>query len=192
MRQRSCSVINTEPSAAKAPAIFMDRDGTLNIDHGYVHTWEEWNWIDGAKEAVKIVNEMGYRLVVVTNQSGIARKLYDHEEVIQLHRRVIEDLKQDGLTIDSFYWCPHHEDITGVCTCRKPDSGLLERAAAELNIDLSQSWMIGDKASDVRAGQSAGCRSLLVETGYGRQEVKDASTSVFSNVLRAVEHIFND
>ncbi|MDR1777816.1 MAG: D-glycero-beta-D-manno-heptose 1,7-bisphosphate 7-phosphatase [Desulfovibrio sp.] len=159
-------------------AIFFDRDGTLNKDAGYVHSWEEWQWLSGAPEALALLGRHGYRLVVATNQSGLARGLYSDADVRRLHRQINKDLLRYRTGITAFYYCPHHPDFTGPCTCRKPQPGMLLRAAAELGIDLGQSWMIGDKIADVQAGLNAGCRPVLVRTGYGREAEQRLSADV--------------
>jgi D-glycero-D-manno-heptose 1,7-bisphosphate phosphatase len=156
-------------SANPCPAVFLDRDGTLNFDKGYVHKWADWEWLPGAPEALVRLKEAGYKLVVVTNQAGVAKGYYSEDDVRELHRRVNLDLAGRGLsTLDAFYYCPHHPDYSGPCSCRKPAPGLITRAAAEENLDLARSFLVGDKLSDAVAGLAAGCRSILVRTGYGR------------------------
>jgi D-glycero-D-manno-heptose 1,7-bisphosphate phosphatase len=156
------------------PAVFLDRDGTLNRETGYLHDWADWRWLPGAPQALARLYGRGYRLVVVSNQSGLARGLYGKEAVDALHRRVNEDLAGFGAVIEAFYYCPHHPEFSGDCSCRKPKPGLLLQAADELGLDCRASWMIGDKMSDILAGRAAGCRSILVRTGYGRQAEADA------------------
>ena len=151
------------------PAVFLDRDGTLNRDKGYVHLWADWEWLPGAKEALALLKRAGYKLVVVTNQAGVAKGLYNEEAVRELHAQVNLDLR--GLApLEAFYHCPHHPDFSGPCPCRKPAPGLLRRAADELGLDLARSFMVGDKLSDAAAGRAAGCCSILVRTGHGRTE----------------------
>jgi D-glycero-D-manno-heptose 1,7-bisphosphate phosphatase len=151
------------------PAVFLDRDGTLNRETGYLHDRADWRWLPGAPQALARLYGRGYRLVVVSNQSGLARGLYGKEAVDALHRWVNEDLAGFGAVIEAFYYCPHHPEFTGDCSCRKPKPGLLLRAAEELGLDCRASWMIGDKISDIQAGRAAGCRPVLVRTGYGRE-----------------------
>ncbi len=151
------------------PAIFLDRDGTLNVDTGYVHKIEEWQWLAGAKDALVEFKRAGYVLIVVSNQSGVARGFYDDEAIITLHNWVNEQLKPLDCEL-IFYYCPHHPDITGPCNCRKPLPEMILNAAHEHNIDLARSWMIGDKLSDVQAGQAAGCKTLLVSTNCYEQD----------------------
>jgi D-glycero-D-manno-heptose 1,7-bisphosphate phosphatase len=156
------------------PAVFLDRDGTLNRETGYLHDWADWLWLPGAPQALARLHGRGYRLVVVSNQSGLARGLYGKEAVDALHRRVNEDLAGFGAAIEAFYYCPHHPEFSGGCSCRKPKPGLLLRAADDLGLDCRESWMIGDKMSDILAGRAAGCRSILIRTGYGRQAEAEA------------------
>lgn len=146
------------------PAVFLDRDGTLNEDTGYVGRAENVRWLPGVPRALAALRRAGRLLVVATNQSGIARGYYDAAAVNALHVWMNEQLRPLGAHIDAFYFCPHHPDIDGPCGCRKPAPGMLLRAAAELGIDLDQSWMIGDKMSDAAAGRAAGCRPVLLTT----------------------------
>jgi D-glycero-D-manno-heptose 1,7-bisphosphate phosphatase len=165
------------PGNDSYPAIFLDRDGTLNLDKGYVHQWADWEWLPGAPEALARLKEAGYKLVVITNQSGVVKGYYSEEDVRELHRRVNLDLAGRGpgaAILDAFYFCPHHPNYSGPCSCRKPAPGLIRQAAAEHNLDLSRSFMVGDKLIDAAAGENAGCRSILVLTGYGRAEASGA------------------
>jgi len=166
------------------PAVFLDRDGTLNRDKGYVHLWADWEWLPGAKEALALLT--GYKLVVVTNQAGVAKGLYSEEAVRELHARVNQDLPAP---LDAFYHCPHHPDFSGPCACRKPAPGLLTRAAAELGLDLARSFMVGDKLSDAAAGRAAGCRSILVRTGHGRDLEAPPGLATAENLLAAARLI---
>lgn len=143
-----------------AKAVFLDRDGTLNVDYGYVVTARQWRFLPHVVPALQRLQGAGYRLVVVTNQSAIARGYASREQVDQLHAWVDQQLRQQGVQLAGWYLCPHHPHISGPCSCRKPKPGLLLQAAHELGLNLAASWMIGDKASDVEAGQAAGCRSL--------------------------------
>ncbi len=153
-------------------AVFLDRDGTLNVDKGYVHRVEEWEWIPGAIDALCALKQAGFLLVVVTNQAGIARGYYDKNDMAVLHAAINEELQQHGAMIDGFYYCPHHPEFGEVleCECRKPMPGMILQAQQDFGIDLACSWLVGDKVSDTQAGVAAGVRSILVQTGYGSIE----------------------
>lgn len=153
-----------------ARAVFLDRDGTLNEEKSYVHDWKDWRWLPGVREGLARLQKMDYKLVIASNQSGIARGYYNAGQLRQLHARINEDLIKYGAQITAFYHCPHHPDYTGDCSCRKPKPGMLLKAAGDLKLNLDQCWIIGDKASDAQAGIAAGCRPILLETGYGARE----------------------
>ncbi len=173
-------------SVLKRAAIFLDRDGTLNEDIGYLHTCEAWRWLPGAVEALAMFTQQGYALIVITNQSGIARGYYDEDAVHTLHSWVNADLAKQNLHIDAFYHCPHHPQFSGICPCRKPSAHLLLQAAQEWNIDLESSFMIGDKMSDVDAGHAAGCISYLI--GHSA-DVKAPHGFCVPSLLDAAKHI---
>lgn len=149
------------------PAIFLDRDGTLNIDHGYVYEIDQFQFINGVIEACKELKEMGFALVLVTNQSGIARGMFTEEQFLQLTEWMDWSLADRGVDLDGIYYCPHHPDFGGqVCDCRKPEPGMLLSAKKELNIDMPSSYMVGDKFEDMQAGLAAGVGyKVLVKTG---------------------------
>jgi len=149
------------------PAIFIDRDGTLLELIPYLHDPGQVRLVSGVAEALAAAGRAGFALVVVTNQSGIARGLFREEDVARVHARIQEALAPAGAAIDGFYHCPHHPDFSGPCACRKPESGLLLRAAVEMRLDLARSFAIGDTVEDLQAGERAGCRPILVRTGYG-------------------------
>lgn len=148
-----------------AKAVFLDRDGTLNVEKDYVFRYEDWEWVPGAVEGLRRLADLGFLLVVVSNQSGASRGYYSADDVRILHDRVKKDLAGMGVPIAGFYFCPHGP--SDGCECRKPKPGLILRAQKELGIDLARSYMVGDKLIDVEAGKSAGVRSVLVGTGYG-------------------------
>lgn len=174
------------------PAVFMDRDGTLNVERRYVHTFDDWTWIDGAPVAIATFRKMGYAVVIITNQAGIARGIFTRQDVIDLHGRVQESLFEWGTQVDAFYFCPHHPDFGPPCVCRKPQPGLIDLAARELELDLASSILIGDKATDILAGTRRGLRTFLVETGYGASErhlIDATQTTVVPDVLHAARLI---
>jgi D-glycero-D-manno-heptose 1,7-bisphosphate phosphatase len=178
------------------PAVFLDRDGTINVEKEYLHRAEEFEFVRGAPEAIRLLKEAGFLVVVVTNQSGVARGYYDEAAVHRLHRFVDNELATAGATIDAYYLCPHHPrhgigPYRTECACRKPLPGMLLAAASDLGIDLSLSWIVGDKAADVEAGIAAGCRPLLVRTGYGAAEANfvPPGVTVCDDILAAARVI---
>jgi len=147
------------------PAAFLDRDGVLNVDHGYTHKPEQLEWTEGAVEAVRLLNEAGYYVLVVTNQSGIARGYYDEEAVKSLHKHMQKSLAAHGAHIDAFYYCPHHPEgsikrLAVQCRCRKPGPGMLEQAAREWPINIGASFLIGDKDHDLAAAAAFNIRGI--------------------------------
>ena len=143
-------------------AAFFDRDGTINVEKNYLYKVEDFEFIKGIPELIKKYNDEGYVVIVVTNQAGIARGYYTEEDMNILHRYINEQLAKIGAHIDAFYFCPHHPDITGECNCRKPKTGMLEKAIQEWNIDVNQSILYGDKPWDIEAGEKCGIRSIYV------------------------------
>lgn len=169
----------------KPAAVFLDRDGTLNVEKEYVFRYEDWEWVPGAVEGLKRLAGLEFRLVVVSNQSGVARGYYRVSDVQILHNRVAKELETKGVHISGFYFCPHGPKDG--CECRKPKPGMILQAEKELGIDLSRSFMVGDKLIDVEAGQAAGVRPILVGTGYGAIEKKRLPVNVpFAADLLAV------
>jgi D-glycero-D-manno-heptose 1,7-bisphosphate phosphatase len=159
-------------SAELRPALLLDRDGVLNEEVRYLHRPEDVVLIPGAAEAVAQVNRLGFPVVVVTNQAGIGRGLYAEADYRAVEARLAELLAARGAHLDASYFCPHHPEhglgaFRVACECRKPRPGMLLRAARELGLDLSRSVLVGDKRSDLEAGRAAGCRTILVRTGYG-------------------------
>ncbi len=147
------------------PAAFLDRDGVLNVDHGYAHRPDQLEWIAGAPESLRLLNQAGYLTIVVTNQSGIARGLFDEAAVRQFHDHMSAALKAQDAHIDAFYYCPHHPEGTVKkfairCNCRKPGTGMLEQAAREWPIDLGRSFLIGDKDDDMTAAAAFKIRGI--------------------------------
>ena len=175
------------------PAVFLDRDGTINVEKNYLCRIADWEWIAGAKESLQRFKAAGFAVVIVSNQSGIARRMYTVEDVTCLHEQVIEQLDDDRQVIDAIYFCPHHPDFgpQTSCDCRKPAPGMLLRAAADLNLDLDNSWIIGDKLSDLEAGIVLGLRTVLVRTGHGALHEADVSSCmlVMDNLFEAALYI---
>lgn len=179
------------------PAIFFDRDGTLNEEVGYAGTPEQFHIFPHAAAAVRSANQAGLAAVLVTNQAGVARGLYSENEVADLHRILSQHLAHANARLDGIYYCPHHPQGTvvgyaGECECRKPRAGMLLQAARELNLDLRASWVIGDRALDVELARGVGAGSVLVRTGYGATELASADPGadhVADDALEAVRWI---
>lgn len=163
-------------------AVFLDRDGVLNVDHGYVFRAEQFEWMADAREAIAWINRSGYLAVVVTNQSGVGRGLYTEADVASLHAWMQDELKPFGARIDAFYMCPHHpSEAMGEyridCACRKPKPGMVLQAAGDLDVDLSGSILLGDKDRDLQAAAAAGVRGVLYTGGSVLQAVRQALSS---------------
>jgi len=151
-------------------ALFFDRDGTLNVDTDYLHKPEEFVWLPGAPEAIRLANQRGYLVIVITNQSGVARGYFGEEDVRRLHQWMNQDLKRFGAHIDDFYYCPHLPGgpipaYAVECECRKPKPGLIEAACRDHHIDREASLLIGDAPRDVECAVRAGVRGIRYEGG---------------------------
>lgn len=152
------------------PAVFFDRDGVLNEDIGYLYKKEDFRWIQGAVEAIQYFNQQGYLVFVITNQSGVARGYYTEADVKVLHSWMNEELAKQDAHIDAFFYCPHHlkgivAEYSSDCACRKPKTGMLDKAFAENPIDKERSMMIGDKESDMECAAKAGIRGIKFNGG---------------------------
>ena len=172
----------------KQKAIFLDRDGTINKYVGYLRTPEQFELLDGVGEAIRKINLSGYLAIVVTNQPVIARGEVTADGLQQIHNKMETMLGKEGAYLDGVYYCPHHpdkgfagevEELKIVCECRKPKAGLLLQAAKDFNIDLSQSWMIGDSENDVLAGKNAGCKTAFLGNGKFGQDISINSIEEF-------------
>ncbi|HIF9062734.1 D-glycero-beta-D-manno-heptose 1,7-bisphosphate 7-phosphatase [Photobacterium damselae] len=165
------------------PAVFIDRDGVINVDHGYVHTTDDFEYVEGVFAACKKLKEMGYLLVLVTNQSGIARGMFTEDEFLSLTEWMDWNFVDNGVEFDGIYYCPHHPEGQGdyrqECDCRKPKPGMLISARDYLKIDMAQSVMIGDKADDMTAAKAAEVGTkILVRTGKPVTEVGEQLADV--------------
>jgi D-glycero-D-manno-heptose 1,7-bisphosphate phosphatase len=151
------------------PAVFLDRDGTVIADADYLADPARLTLIPGADAAIRRLRDAGFPVIVVTNQSGIARGLYSEADYHAVAARLDEVLRGSGAPADATYFCPHHPDFDGPCECRKPGTGLYLRAAREHGLDPAASWYVGDKLSDVLPARSLGGQGILVRTGYGAE-----------------------
>ncbi|MBI2851734.1 MAG: HAD family hydrolase [Chloroflexi bacterium] len=150
-----------------AKAVFLDRDGTIVEDTGYLHEREKVRFFPDVDKAIGLLNRAGFKIIIVTNQAGVARGYYTEGIVRELNRYIRESLAAQGALIDRFYYCPHHiegiiEEYRKACDCRKPNTGMIEQAVRDFNIDLAASFVIGDQLSDIEAGRRAGCRTVLL------------------------------
>jgi len=143
-----------------AKAIFLDRDGVINEDFGYVHRVEDFRFLPGVFEALRHFKALGYKLILITNQSGIGRGYYSEEDFHKLTKWMQEGLEKEGVRLDAIYYCPHHPRQG--CECRKPQPGMLLQAIKEQDIDAKSSWMIGDKPSDIEAAKRAGIDNTIL------------------------------
>lgn len=184
----------------KPTAVFLDRDGTIIENHGYISDPDQVKLIPGAAEAISRFSASGYLVVVVSNQSGVARGLFDEEDLSVVHARLEEVLDADGASLDGAYYCPYLEGPEATedayrreSELRKPEPGMLLQAARELNVDLSGSWMIGDSPCDIQAGTLAGCRTILIKP-YGRDsdEADVPATHTVNSLLEAVDVVERD
>ena len=183
-------------------AVFIDRDGTMVEEAGYLDRLDRLVFFPYAIDAVRLLKRAGYAVVIVTNQAGVGRGIIDEQFVHDTHDVIAERFAKGGAAVDAFYYCPHHPEATVpryrvACDCRKPGAGMLRKAAADLDLELARSYAIGDKWSDVQAGLAAGARSMLVRTGYGRSVEASPPAGVgkaivVDNLIAAVASILRD
>ncbi|MEA2030622.1 MAG: D-glycero-beta-D-manno-heptose 1,7-bisphosphate 7-phosphatase [candidate division Zixibacteria bacterium] len=200
--QAATNILNSDIN--NMPALFIDRDGTLIVDKGYLKDPDGIQFEEGAIEALKKARSLGFKIIIVSNQSGVARGFFSINNVEQVNRRLLEMLSREDIDLDGLYYCPHYPNGTvslysKVCQCRKPAAGMLHKAAIELGIDIRKSWVIGDKIDDVNLGKVAGARSVLVRTGHGQEQEQRFIPSRFTdrtlvadNLRAAVELIRKD
>lgn len=177
-------------------AVFLDRDGTLIEDTGYPHKISQVRFMPGAAEAIRLFKTNGYKVVVVTNQAGVARGYFTEEAVKEVNEYLVCTLSAQGATVDAVYYCPHHaegtvEQYRNECHCRKPNPGMIEQAAIDLGIDLPNSFLVGDKDSDIEAGRSASCKTVLLASNGGekRKPGQGMADYVASDLLDACRWI---
>ena len=182
-------------------AIFLDRDGTINIDKGYMYKTEEFEFLDKAIEGLKILSDLGYILIVVTNQSGIARGYYTEEQLENLNKFMVDKLKEHGIEIKKCYYCPHHAEkgigkYKVACNCRKPNPEMVLWGIKDFDIDVNQSYIVGDKISDAEAGLRAGLKEgVIVQTGLEpiesleAENIENKKISLFSSLYDFAEDL---
>jgi D-glycero-D-manno-heptose 1,7-bisphosphate phosphatase len=177
--------------------VFLDRDGTIGEEMGYVNHIDRFEVFPFAAEAIRQLNMAKIPVIVVTNQSGVARNIFPESLVHEVHKKMVAELAAGGAWIDGVYFCPHKSEDT--CECRKPLPGLLHRAAREHELDLAASWVVGDRYADLEMGYAAGGRGILVMTGYGRGEYElhqgawpRQPDALASNLRDAVAHILQN
>jgi len=167
----------------KKPALFLDRDGVINIEKNYLHKKEDFEFIDGIFDLCQYYWEKGFYIIVVTNQSGIARGYYDEDDFAKLTSWMLESFSKKGISINKVYHCPHHPDISGKCECRKPHPGMLLQADNDFNIDLENSVLVGDSERDIEAAYNAGLKETYLFTSKATQ------TKASRNILNLRELI---
>lgn len=184
--------------SSQRPAVFLDRDGTLNVERDLVRSPQDLTLHQGAGAALRTLQEEGYALIVVTNQSAIARGTMSEQELAEVHSCLRELLASDGVSLDDIIHCPHHPTegeppLKSSCDCRKPGPGMINEAARKHGLDLKRSWMIGDNITDIEAAERAGIRSLLVTTGKGaRFSAQLAEAQVVSDLSTAAARIISE
>jgi len=191
-------------STTLLPAILVDRDGTLITEKNFLSDIEQVEVQPGAPDAIKIFNNLRFKVIVVSNQSGVARGYFSEEKVREINKYVQEIFRKSGAIIDDFYFCPHHPQGTlpqyrKDCNCRKPGPGMALKAAREHNLDLKKSVVIGDKVSDIQFGKNIGAKTILVKTGYGEETLRTLANSpslptpdyVATDILDAAHFIQN-
>ena len=180
----------------KNTAIFLDRDGTINDEVGYLDSADKLRIIPAAFEAVRLINASSMKAVVITNQAGVAKGLFTEEFVREINGQIQSAFLAQGALINRFYFCPHHptegiDPYRLICDCRKPEPGLLIQAAVDLNIDLARSYVIGDRLRDIETAHRAGAKGVLVMTGYG-QDLMQAAGPDRANELNQPDYIAQD
>ncbi|MDY0052793.1 MAG: D-glycero-beta-D-manno-heptose 1,7-bisphosphate 7-phosphatase [Aliarcobacter sp.] len=162
--------------------IFLDRDGVINHDHGYVVDIKKFEFIDGVFDACNYFSKLGYELIVITNQSGIARKYFTEKDFLNLTKWMKEEFKNNGINILEVYYCPHGPEDN--CECRKPNIGMITQANNDFDIDLQKSWLIGDKISDIQTGLNANIKNnILIKSSYNNKDKDEKIASYTANSL---------
>ena len=182
-------------------AVFLDRDGTINVDTGYLNDPDLVKLLPGVAEGIfKLKNEYGFKIIVVSNQSGISRGLITKEEVEKVNKRINQILKENSTQIDDFFFCPYHPDYDTPekCICRKPSPYMIQHASKKHNINISKSFLIGDKQTDLLCAKNAGLKSILLFTNFNDEKInqlkmtENSPNFVANNFLDAVKYIKNN
>lgn len=158
-------------------AVFLDRDGTINAERGYILRTEDVELLPTAGESIRTLNGLGFLTIVITNQAALGKDLLTLEELETINQKLWDELQSQQAFYDGLYYCPHTAEDAQKCLCRKPEPGLVFQAAQDFNIDLATSFLIGDKLSDIEAGKRSGCKTVLVLTGRGRQSLENLKTT---------------
>lgn len=174
----------------KYPAILLDRDGTINEEVGYLSEPEKFRFLPNVLSALKKLQNAGFKLIIITNQNGIGLGYYSKEDFFKVNSHMFKLLSEDGITIDKIYFCPHSKGEN--CQCRKPNLALLKRAQEEANIEIKNTWMIGDKSADIEAGKRFGCKTIRVATGHSDQEFNVFPDYHAKDLLEAAEFIIGN
>jgi D-glycero-D-manno-heptose 1,7-bisphosphate phosphatase len=171
--------------------VFLDRDGTINVDAGFVHKIDDWEWCAGAIEALKKLQDSGFKLVVVTNQSGIGHGLYTEKNMNDVHTFLESELKKHGVSLAAIFFCPHKRDAG--CDCRKPRAGMIDGLEEKIgNVDFNNSWIVGDKAADIGFGKNMHVKTALIKSKYWEEdELEYKPDIIVESLLEATKTIIN-
>lgn len=175
-------------------AVFLDRDGTINIEKNYLYKTSEFQFLPGAVDAIRNMNRKGYKIIIITNQAGVARGYYTEQDVENLNEWMKRILFLQDVFVDDIFYCPHHSEYGSDkyridCDCRKPRPGLIKKAIEKHNICPNISFTIGDKESDISAGKSVGTKTILVRTGYGSNILKSRADFICKDLLEAAVRV---
>ncbi len=168
--------MSDEVKQNRKPVVFLDRDGVLTEEKSYIASIEELSIFSYTAECIKAIHQKGYYAIVITNQSGVARGLFSEKDLQKMNAFLMQQIG-----VDAIYYCPHHpegkiEQYGKICHCRKPETGMIETACVKFDIDMSKSYMVGDRASDILTGQNAGIKTILLESGYGTARLEQDVT----------------
>lgn len=170
-------------------AVFLDRDGTINLDKGYTHRIEDLKFIPNSAEGLKKLSQSGYKLIILTNQSGIRRSYYPKEDYFAFRQEMHRRLEEQGVLITAEYFCPHIPEDN--CNCRKPKTGMLEQAQKDFDLDLKECWVIGDSVVDIQTGTKLGCKTIHVLTGKEKDTLPYVPDFIAQDLIQAAEYILS-